>query len=153
MGPTTTASRIYCYVHNIKPGNVMLEHRGNAKRMDFGISRPARAGDSSDEKLSGTPYHMAPEQIQGDPLDQRTDIFALGVALEELFTGGMPFSGENSMAIAVARLHQKPEPPSKFWPLIPAELEAIILRCMAFRPDGRFPDVESLAVQFGRLRG
>lgn len=139
---------------DIKPGNVMLEHRGNAKLMDFGISQPTRtAGSKATETLRGTPHYMAPEQIRGEKVDQRTDIFALGVLLEELFTGGMPFSGDSSMEIAVARLSKKPVPPSEFWPSIPEELEAIILCCMALRPVDRFPDVETLAAELGRLRG
>lgn len=139
---------------DIKPGNVMLEHRGNAKLMDFGISRPARSPeDTTGDNISGTPHYMAPEQIQGGQPDARTDIYSLGVVLEELFTGGMPFSGESSMEVAVARLHQNPVPPSHFWPAIPDELETIILRCLAFKPDDRYQDTDSLAAELGRLRG
>ncbi len=139
---------------DIKPGNVMLEHRGNAKLMDFGISRPARSqGDSTNDNLSGTPHYMAPEQIQGGQPDVRTDIYSLGVVFEELFTGGMPFSGESALEIAVARLHHPPAPPSRFWSAIPEELEAIILRCMAFAPEERYQDTESLATELGKLRG
>lgn len=139
---------------DIKPGNVILEHRGNAKLMDFGISRPARSPtDTSTDSVSGTPHYMAPEQIQGGQPDQRTDIYSLGIVLQELFTGGMPFSGESGMEIAAARLQEKPIPPSQFWPAIPEELETIILRCMAFEPDDRYQDARSLASDLGKLRG
>ncbi|MDZ7791602.1 MAG: protein kinase [Xanthomonadales bacterium] len=139
---------------DIKPGNVMLEHRGNAKLMDFGISRPAKSDeDTSGDQLSGTPHYMAPEQIQGSHLDVRTDIYSLGVVLEELFTGGMPFSGETGMEIAVARLHRSPVPPSHFWSSIPEELETIILRCLAFKPEDRYQDTAALAMALGKLRG
>jgi len=139
---------------DIKPGNVMLEHRGNAKLMDFGISRPTRSPDvTSKDQLSGTPHYMAPEQLQGGQLDQRSDIYSLGVVLEELFTGGMPFAGDSAMEIAVARLHQPPVPPSHYWSAIPDELEKIVLRCMAFKREERYQDSESLAADLGRLRG
>jgi serine/threonine-protein kinase len=139
---------------DIKPGNVMLEHRGNAKLMDFGISAPARSQESTaSSDLSGTPHYMAPEQIQGGQPDQRTDIYSLGIVFEELFTGGLPFSGESGMEIAVARVHRAPTPPSHFWSDIPEELERIILRCMAFNPDERYPDAASLGADLSQLRG
>jgi len=138
---------------DIKPGNVMLEHRGNAKLMDFGISRPARADETSTGELVGTPHYMAPEQIRGGQPDARTDIYSLGVLLEELFTGGLPFSGESAMEIAAARLHQPPVPPSRHWPEIPEALEAIILRCLASDPADRYPDAASLGRDLSRLRG
>jgi serine/threonine-protein kinase len=139
---------------DIKPGNVMLEHRGNARLMDFGISRPSRSSEeTSPDEISGTPHYMAPEQIQGGQPDQRTDIYSLGIVLEELFTGGMAFTGDSAMEIAAARLHKAPTPPSQYWPDIPEELEAIILRCMAFRPEDRYQSTEELAAELGRLRG
>ncbi|NBB93457.1 MAG: protein kinase [Gammaproteobacteria bacterium] len=138
---------------DIKPGNVMLEHRGNAKLMDFGISRPARGEETSTGELEGTPHYMAPEQIRGGQPDVRTDIYSLGVVFEELFTGGLPFSGESAMEIAAARLHKPPVPPSHYWPEVPEALEAIILRCLAADPDDRYPDAQSLARELGRLRG
>lgn len=139
---------------DIKPGNVMLEHRGNAKLMDFGISRPARSRESAaTDEISGTPHYMAPEQLQGGQPDQRTDIYSLGIVLEELFTGGLPFSGDSAMEIAAARLHKPPIPPSHYWSAIPDELEAIVLRCIAFEPADRYQDAGSLAADLARLRG
>jgi HAMP domain-containing protein len=139
---------------DIKPGNVMLEHRGNAKLMDFGISAQARSREpATSDEISGTPHYMAPEQIQGGQPDARTDIYSLGVVLEELFTGGMPFEGGSVMEIAVARLRQPPIPPSRHWDKIPEELERIILRCLAFDPAERYPDAESLGRELAELRG
>lgn len=139
---------------DIKPGNVMLEHRGNAKLMDFGISRPARSRKTeAPEEVSGTPHYMAPEQLQGGLPDQRTDIYSLGVVFEELFTGGLPFTGASAMEIAAARLQKPPVPPSHYWAEIPGELEAIVLRCMAFRPEDRYQDAKSLAADLATLRG
>lgn len=139
---------------DIKPGNVILEHRGNAKLMDFGISRPARAAEATASGVfMGTPHYLSPEQVRGGQPDVRSDIYALGVVLEELFTGGMPFEDEGTMEVAVARVKQDPIPPSHYWPEIPQALEAVILHCLARNPAERYQNVEELSAQLGALRG
>ncbi len=139
---------------DIKPGNIILEPRGNAKLMDFGIAQQSRAViDPQDYDLvTGTPEYLSPEQLMGKPPSVRSDIYALGVVFEELFTGGMPFKGTNSMQAAAARLEQEPIPPSHHWPSIPPELDAIILRCLARDPDERYSDAESLYEDLATLR-
>lgn len=140
---------------DIKPGNILLEPRGNAKLMDFGIARPSLApiDTGAVDLIAGTPEYLSPEQLLGKPPDQRSDIYALGVVFEELFTGGMPFKGENVMQAAAARVTQLPIPPSKYWPNIPVALEAVIVRCLAREPADRFQDVEGLIVALAELRG
>jgi len=140
---------------DIKPGNIILEPRGNAKLMDFGISQPTRTSADSDEHqlINGTPEYLSPEQLLGKSPSVQSDIYALGVVFEELFTGGMPFKGENAMQAAAARLTNNPIPPSDYWPSIPPELEAIILRCLARAPEDRYPDVGSLVDDLAQLRG
>ena len=139
---------------DIKPGNIILEPRGNAKLMDFGIAQQNRAAiDPQDYDLvTGTPEYLSPEQLMGKPPSVRSDIYALGVVFEELFTGGMPFKGTNSMQAAAARLEQEPIPPSHHWPSIPPELDTIILRCLARDPDERYPDAERLYEDLAALR-
>jgi len=139
---------------DVKPGNVMLEHRGNAKLMDFGISLSTdSAVHDRPDTVVGTPHYLAPEQVRGDPADARADVFAMGVLLQELFTGGLPFSGDSGKAIAAARLIREPEPPASFWPEVPEELSAIILRCLARNPDQRYRDAGELGEALGTLRG
>lgn len=139
---------------DIKPGNVILEHRGNAKLMDFGISRQVQAADATETgKIVGTPHYISPEQVRGGQPDARSDIYALGVVLEEMFTGGMPFEGEGTMEVAVARVKQDPIPPSRYWPDIPGELNSIILKCLERDPAKRYQSVEALANELGALRG
>jgi HAMP domain-containing protein len=139
---------------DIKPGNILLEPRGNAKLMDFGIAQPSRADvGAEDDLVTGTPEYIAPEQLTGSPPSVRSDLYALGVVFEELFTGGMPFKGETPMQAALARVTEDPIPPSHYWAAIPTELEQIILRCLARHPDDRFQDVAQLIAALGELRG
>lgn len=140
---------------DIKPGNIILEPRGNAKLMDFGISQPTRTNVDPEQQqlINGTPEYLSPEQLLGKSPSVQSDIYALGVVFEELFTGGMPFKGETAMQAAAARITTSPIPPSEYWPSIPPELEAIILRCLAREPVDRYPDVRSLADDLAELRG
>jgi len=138
---------------DIKPGNVMIEHRGNAKLMDFGISLSGDALSESADQIVGTPDYLSPEQVSGGPLDARSDVFAMGVLLQQMFTGGMPYSGDSGYALAAARLRRAPEPPSTFWPEIPGDLAEIIRRCLARDPSERYSDAAELGEALAQLRG
>lgn len=139
---------------DVKPGNVMLEHRGNAKLMDFGISLSGDAAlRDGGEKIVGTPHYLSPEQVRGEPIDARSDVFAMGVVLQQMFTGGMPYAGDSGPEIAAARLQRDPEPPSAFWPEIPDDLAAIIARCLSRDPADRYRDAAELSEAMSALRG
>lgn len=132
---------------DIKPENLILEPTGNAKLMDFGIARPVtrvEPGQTQVGFLVGTPYYLAPEQLQGREADTRADIYACGVVLYEIFTGELPFSAAGTVEVMLKHLHEEPAPPSKFWPELPVRLEAVILRCLRKDPDERFRSVEEL---------
>jgi serine/threonine-protein kinase len=140
---------------DIKPENLILEQAGNAKLMDFGIARPIRR-DAPDNTqpgtFVGTPNYSAPEQLAGETVDQRADIYASGVLLCEMFCGRLPYSGSNTLEIYVAQMQQEPIKPSQFWPEIPSALEAIILRCLQRQPAARFQSAVELAQALSALR-
>ena len=140
---------------DIKPENLILEASGNAKLMDFGIARPIRRsepGHTQQGMFVGTPHYAAPEQLAGDEVDHRADIYASGVLLCEMFCGKLPFTGSNTMEIYMAQMQQAPIRPSEYWPEIPAGLEALILRCIARRADERFQSVDDLGAALAQLR-
>jgi serine/threonine-protein kinase len=140
---------------DIKPENLILEASGNAKLMDFGIARPIRRsepGHTQQGMFVGTPHYAAPEQLAGDEVDHRADIYASGVLLCEMFCGKLPFTGSNTMEIYMAQMQQAPIKPSEYWPEIPPGLETLILRCIARRAEDRFQSVTDLGAALSQLR-
>lgn len=140
---------------DIKPENLILEQSGNAKLMDFGIARPIAhtdGGYTQPGMFLGTPNYSAPEQIAGDAIDHRADIYSSGVLLSEMFCGKLPFTGGNTMEIYMAQMQQAPIRPSEYWPEIPPELEAIILRCIERKAADRYQSVAELAAALANIR-
>jgi methyl-accepting chemotaxis protein len=140
---------------DIKPENLILEQSGNAKLMDFGIARPIRRmepGHTQPGMFVGTPHYSSPEQLAGDEVDHRADIYSSGVLLSEMFCGKLPFTGSNTMEIYMAQMQQSPIRPSEYWPEIPPELEAVILRCIARAPEDRFQSVGELGAALTAIR-
>ncbi len=132
---------------DIKPENLIIDQAGNAKLMDFGIARPEKRltpGQTQAGWIVGTPQYLSPEQLEGKDADARADIYACGVVFYEMFTGELPFTGDNPMKIIMAHLNEAPPAPSSFWREIPPALEALILRCLEKNRDNRYRSVTDL---------
>jgi eukaryotic-like serine/threonine-protein kinase len=128
---------------DIKPANVLIPPEGPVKVTDFGIAKADTAGDfTSTGTILGTARYLAPEQVKGERCDARTDVYAVGLLLYEMLAGALPFHGETEMATALARLSVAPDPlPAD----VPASLGAIVGRCLAVDPAGRYQSAHALA--------
>jgi class 3 adenylate cyclase len=132
---------------DIKPENLILEPTGNAKLMDFGIARPIKrmeAGQTEAGFIVGTPLYLSPEQLEGQEVDARADIYSTGVVLYEIFSGELPFNAPSAVEIMLKHLREPAPSPRVHWPEIPPKLEAIILRCLEKNPEARYRTVEDL---------
>lgn len=128
---------------DVKPNNVLVTPDGRAKLADFGIARAA-SGSSTlpKDEIRGSAAYLAPEQVRGERVDGRTDIYALGAVLYELLTGRPPFTAENTAALVTQRLVTDPPPPRSINPDVPTDLDAIVLRALAREPEGRFASAD-----------
>lgn len=138
---------------DLKPENVMVDPQGNVKIMDFGIARSMEASTNLTGTMVGTPAYMAPEQVSGKPVDFRTDIYALGLMLYEMFTGSQAFRADTAMAVALKQIQEVPAPPHTLEPGVPVQIERAILKCIEKDPAKRFQsmaELERTLSAFGR---
>ena len=125
---------------DIKPGNILIDGSGTVKLCDFGIARLVGASQSTLTRAGttiGTSQYMAPEQVSGDPVDGRTDLYALGCVLYAMLTGTPPFHGDAPLGIAHQQLHREPEPVAARRPGLPAALADLVDRLLAKNPADR----------------
>ena len=127
----TEAHRLGVVHRDLKPSNIMIDAEGNAHIMDFGIARSLETkGITGAGVMIGTPEYMSPEQAEVKEVDQRSDIYSLGVILYEMATGKVPFEGETPLGIAMKHKSEMPKDPREINAQIPEDLSQMILRCM-----------------------
>jgi serine/threonine protein kinase len=143
---------------DLKPENVFLTRRKETedfvKILDFGIAKVAngpkrltRAGE-----VLGTPHYMSPEQCEGDNVDHRTDIYALGVLMYEMVTGHVPHDADTMMGILTKQMYEDPIPPKVRVPQLSEQLEQLIMRCLEKKPDQRYQTMHEIEEDLRRLR-
>jgi eukaryotic-like serine/threonine-protein kinase len=136
---------------DIKPHNVMADADGRLKVTDFGIARAGVSQMTEAGSIIGTAQYLSPEQARGAPVDQRSDLYSVGVVLYEMLTGTTPFSGESPVEIAMKHLSDPPRPPSVERSDIPPDLDMIVLRALAKDPDDRFQTAEEMDAELERV--
>lgn len=129
LGALDHAHRMGVVHRDLKPSNLMLTRGGELKVMDFGIARMAGTSRHTEYgRIVGTPLYMSPEQLRGEEVDGRSDVYSLGVVLYELLTGREAFQADSDYALLMAQLNQMPVPASRFVASLPTELEATLTR-------------------------
>lgn len=124
---------------DIKPQNVMLLQDGTVKVMDFGIARfTTDHSRTISDKAIGSVHYISPEQVRGEDIDEKADIYSIGIMMFELLTGQLPFDGETPVAIAVKQMQEQPPQPRSINPNIPLGLEEIVIRAIKKDPELRY---------------
>lgn len=138
---------------DIKPQNLLVDEAGVLKVMDFGVARLAERSTANTEAglVLGTPAYMPPEQLMGEPVDARSDLYAAGVVLYECLTGQLPFNAGSVISLVAKLLKEDARPPQEVNPEIPPALSALVLRLLAKRPEDRVQTAVDLGLQLAAL--
>ena len=143
----TVAHQVGIVHRDLKPANVLINQEGLLKIVDFGVAAAQREGDTQLTKTGyviGSPKYMAPEQILGKKVDERADIYALGVILYEMLTGVPPYSRGDHMSVMYQHVQGKARSPQELNPALPAGLSDLIMKAMAVDKAKRFQSMEEL---------
>jgi len=146
------AHRIGVIHRDLKPSNIMIYKEGNARIMDFGIARSLKAkGFTGAGVMIGTPEYMSPEQAEVKEVDQRSDIYSLGVILYEMVTGRVPFEGETPLGIAMKHKSETPRDPREINAQIPEDLGSVILKCLEKDKENRYQSAGEVRSELTRI--
>jgi eukaryotic-like serine/threonine-protein kinase len=139
---------------DVKPANIMINHAGAVKVMDFGIARALGEGQNVTQTAAviGTAQYLSPEQARGEAVDARSDVYAAGCVLFELLTGEPPFTGDSPVAVAYQHVREDPRRPSELEPSIPAALDAVVLKALSKNPLNRYQSAAEMRADLVRVR-
>jgi serine/threonine-protein kinase len=130
---------------DLKSQNIIINSSNQIKIIDFGLARTAHLeGMTVSGLIMGTPEYMAPEQVAGKKVDERADIYSLGIILYEIFTGRLPFTGDSAISVGFKQIKDDPPSPRSINPQISEEVEAIILKALQKDPIQRYRTVSDL---------
>ena len=137
---------------DIKPHNVMVLKNGSVKVADFGIARVMSKSNTLTKEALGSVHYISPEQAKGGNVDNRSDLYSLGVVMYEMMTGRPPYDGETPVSVAIQHINGKPQMPSTLNPNIPGGLEQIIMKVMEQEPDKRYSSAQAMLYDMDEFR-
>ena len=136
---------------DIKPHNCLVDAEGHVKVTDFGIARAGASQMTEEGSIIGTAQYLSPEQARGTQVDQRSDLYSLGIVLYEMLTGNVPFTGDSPVEIAMKHLSATPQPLTTKRPDIPKSLESVVLRALAKDPAARYQSADEMDADLERV--
>ena len=132
------AHGVHIVHRDIKSQNILIDQAGTVKVTDFGIAKADDSQMTEAGSILGTAQYLAPEQAKGEPVDERTDLYSVGVVFYEMLTGSLPFRGDSAVTVALKHVNEQPAEPAELVPGLPYSLNQIVLKALAKDPDQRY---------------